>query len=95
MANDLISFLRRKQYVSALDTSSCMLDNHYDVPQRSTPGPLLFLLHINDLSSALNCTPRLFANDTCLVVDGPNEPLLKSIKNEYRPFEPNEMVKCK
>ena len=82
MANDLISsFLTRKQYVSALDTSSCMLDNHYGVPQRSTLGPLLFLLYINDLSSALNCTPRLFADDTCLVVDDPNESSLKSKMN--------------
>ena len=66
MANDLIfSFLTRKQYVSALETSSCMLDNHFGVPQKSAFGPLLFLLYINDSSSALNCTPRLFADNTC------------------------------
>ena len=67
MANDLLSsFLSRKQYVSALDTNLCVLNNHYGVPQGSTLRPLLFLLYINDLSSALNCAPGLFADDTCL-----------------------------
>ena len=91
MANDLISFfLTRKQYVSALDTSSCMLGNHYGPPQGSTLGPLLFLLCIDDLPSAASCTPRLVADDTCLIADGPNEPSL--VKNDNRPFEPNDMV---
>ena len=71
----------RKQYVSARGTNSCMLENQYSVPQGSTLGFLLFLLYINDLPSAVYCTPRLFADDTCLVIDSDNELSLKSKMN--------------
>ena len=35
-------------------------------------GPFLFLLYINDLNNSVNCLPRLFADDTCLLIDSPN-----------------------
>ena len=48
-------------------TKQCMMG----VPQASALGPLLFLLHINDLNKAiLYSTTQHFADDTNLLVIG-------------------------
>ena len=37
------------------------------VPQRSSLGPLLFLIYNNDMSQAVKCNLFLYVGDTCLV----------------------------
>ena len=61
----------RKQFVSINNKQSCTKSINIGVPQGSILGPLLFLIYINDLSNAASSCPRLFADDTCLVVSNP------------------------
>ena len=46
-------------------------------------GPLLFNIYINDISTSVSYTPRLFADDTCLIVEDKNiNDLRKKISTE-------------
>ena len=81
-AKDLLqSFLKRKQFVFAHGCKSSIENNNYGAAQRSTLGPLLFLIYVNDLPSFVNCIPRLFADDTCLVYSEKNQQRLTKIIN--------------
>lgn len=40
------------------------------VPQGSILGPLIFLIYINDMASAVDCDLLLYADDSCLVSTG-------------------------
>ena len=69
LANALIKnyLTSRNQFVTFSNTSSSTKPINNGVPQGSILGPLLFLIYINDLPNAINSTPRLFADDTCLI----------------------------
>ena len=58
----------RQQFVSSNNVESSPKPISIGVPQGSILGPFLFLIYVNDLSNATSCQPRLFADDTCLIV---------------------------
>ena len=60
----------RNQFVTFSNTSSSTKPINIGVLQGSILGPLLFLIYINDLPNAINSrpTPRLFTDDTCLIL---------------------------
>ena len=51
------------------------------VPQGSLLGPILLLLHINDLPNALSSPPRLFTDDTFRLYFSNDIHQLKSLWN--------------
>ena len=70
IVNDFFgSFLtNRNQYVTINNTNFSLKSIYIEVPQGFILGPLLFLLYINDIPNSVNRTPRLFADDTYLLV---------------------------
>ena len=83
----------RKQFVNINRLHSELKDIKYGVPQGSFLGPLLFLIYVNDLQNAVDCTPRLFADDTCLIFQTSNPFILQGIINkELKNFK--HMVLC-
>ena len=57
----------RKFHVNVHDKFSTSADLRFGVPQGSILGPLLFLLHINDMQEAVDCDLFLYPNDACLL----------------------------
>ena len=58
----------RCQYVSLNNKQSTCKKITFGVPQGSVLGPLLFMLYINDINSSTSDCPKLFADDTCLIL---------------------------
>ena len=51
------------------------------VPQGSILGLLFYIIYVNNLHYAVNCIPRLYADDTCLLVEGKTEGELQNLLN--------------
>ena len=58
----------RSQAVMIHDNHSLKSNIDIRIPRGSSLGPLLFLLYINDMPNCISSTPRLFADDTCILV---------------------------
>ena len=76
------SFLYRKQFDCINGISSVIERVTYGVAQESTLGSLLFLLYISELPSSTNCLLRLFADDTCFVINSPELSTLENVMNK-------------
>ena len=59
----------RLQYVYINNIESNRRSVIMGVPQGSVLGPLLFLIYINDLQNCLKSIPRLFVDDTALLIN--------------------------
>ena len=78
----LTSYLtNRKQYVYLSGYKSSFVDVECGVPQGSVLGPILFIFYVNDMITALHCTPRLFTDDTCLFLPAKNTFELEELGN--------------
>ena len=57
-----------------------------EVSQGSILDPLLYIIYVNNFQHAVDSTPRLYADDTCLLVESKNLETLQIFLN-------NEMIK--
>ena len=82
----IVSYLlSRYQFVSVNNLNSDLRHVSIGAPQGSILGPLLFLLYVNDLPNSTTTSPRLFADDTCLVLSSSSIPsLTQTCYNELR-----------
>ena len=79
--NLINSYLEREQFVNLNCVNSKTQRNNFGVPQGSTLGPFLFLIYINDMPTAIESPPKLFADDTCLVINHENVSTLQDKMN--------------
>ena len=79
--NLINSYLEREQFVNLNGVNSKTQRNNCGVPLRSTLGPLLFLIYINNMPTAIETPPRLFGDDTCLIISHENVSTLQDKMN--------------
>lgn len=88
----------RKQFVVMQNQRSNLEDIHYGVPQGSILGPLLFILYINDITTASDHFQYiLFADDTNLFLTHKDNDQLFTIANAelkviYQWFKSNKLL---
>ena len=69
------------QFVSVNNLDSNLRPVNIGIPQGSILGPVLFLVYENELPNSTTTSPRLFADDTCLVLSSLLIPSLTQICN--------------
>ena len=74
-------FIERKQRVVLNGQHSTWTNVQAGVPQGSTLGPLLFLIHIYNLPENSISNPKLFANDTNPKLFADDTSLFSAIRN--------------
>ena len=57
-----------KQYVSIDGSCSTLKPITIGVPQGSVLGPLFYIIYVDNFCNAVTSIPRLYANDTCMVL---------------------------
>ena len=72
LLNLINSYLKREQFVNLNGVNSRTQWNNFVVPKVNTLDPLLFLIYINDIPMAIEIPSRLFADDTCLIINFEN-----------------------
>ena len=70
VANELIArYLKnRKQFVLMNGMKTNISNVKIGIPQDLILGPQLYVINVNDILNALICIPRLYADDTRLVI---------------------------
>ena len=72
----------RKQFVTDKSLNSSLVDVDVGVPQGSVLGPLLFILHVNDMKFSTKMNIINFADDTLLYMNFDNVNDMESIINK-------------
>ena len=83
----------RQQYVSLAGMESSRQTMVCGVPQGSSLGPLLFLIHINDIPNySEKLSFRIFADDTNIFASSPNATQLETLIKQELPTKGEGMV---
>ncbi|KAJ3597810.1 hypothetical protein NHX12_001327 [Muraenolepis orangiensis] len=75
----------QKVFVSSVNARTARIE--CGVPQGSIPGPLLFLIYINDMNSACKFNLFLFADDSALLVSDKDKSQISDLEREKQDLE--------